>query len=65
MPHVEKLLAVKLRNGVELVEYPNVEYATPRGGLRNAERFSGGRHSGIREHVVPTTLWHKCSIDLR
>jgi hypothetical protein len=37
IPHVEKLLAVKLRDGIELVEYESVEYATPCGGLRNAE----------------------------
>jgi hypothetical protein len=60
VPYVEKLLAVKLRDGAELAKYENVENATPRGGLRNVECFSdGGR--GIRERVVPKELRNMAS----
>jgi hypothetical protein len=52
IPHVEKPLAVKLRDGSELAENQDVEHATPCGGLRNAERFSHGRR-WLRERVVP------------
>jgi hypothetical protein len=55
VPHVEKLLAVKLRDGAELAEDEDIENATPLGGLRNTECFAhGGR--GIRERVVPKEL---------
>jgi hypothetical protein len=60
IPYVEKLLAMKLRDGAELPKHQNVENATPRGGLRNAECFSdGGR--GIRERVVPKELRNMAS----
>jgi hypothetical protein len=60
IPYVEKLLAVKLRDGVELSEYENVENTTPRGGLRNAECFLDGG-CGIRERVVPKELRNMAS----
>jgi hypothetical protein len=54
IPHVEKLLTVKLCDESELAEHENVdvEHATLHGGLRNAKRFPHGRH-WIRERVMP------------
>jgi hypothetical protein len=55
IPHIEKLFFVKLRDGLELWEYENVEHTTARGRVCNAERFSDGRR-GMRERMMPKQL---------
>jgi hypothetical protein len=55
IPHVEKIFAAKLRDGVEFAEHKGIEHATTCSRFRNAERFSDSER-GVRRRVVPEQL---------